>query len=91
MTVESFGAIATGWVRRTLVEPEFTFNFMGFEWLQMLQGEAMYAYFVVMGFASIGMMTGYKYRFMSIAVAILWSGAYYMQKASYNNHYYLWY
>ena len=30
---ESFGAILTGWVRRTLVEPEFTFTIIGFEWL----------------------------------------------------------
>ncbi|HBL78993.1 MAG TPA: hypothetical protein DDZ79_03155, partial [Aequorivita sp.] len=31
ITIEAFGAIATGWVRRTLVEPPFTFNFIGFD------------------------------------------------------------
>lgn len=34
-------------------------------------------------------MIGYKYRFSMIAYAILWSCVYFMQKSSYNNHYYL--
>ncbi|MFT6320530.1 MAG: hypothetical protein ACJAT4_001455, partial [Granulosicoccus sp.] len=34
MVAESFGAIATGWVKKTLVDPQFTFSFFGFEWLQ---------------------------------------------------------
>ncbi|KAB8154404.1 hypothetical protein EZY14_008250 [Kordia sp. TARA_039_SRF] len=29
--LEGFGAIATGWVKRTFIEPEFTFPFIGFE------------------------------------------------------------
>jgi len=32
ITVEAWGAIATGWVRRTMVEPEATFNFIGLEY-----------------------------------------------------------
>ncbi|HSR60491.1 MAG TPA: HTTM domain-containing protein, partial [Robiginitalea sp.] len=44
IALECFGAIATGWVRRTLVEPEFTFPFIGFEWLQPLPGMGMYGY-----------------------------------------------
>ena len=34
-------------------------------------------------------MLGYKYRLSIIAFAIMWSATYFMQKASYNNHYYL--
>ncbi len=86
---EAFGAIATGWVRRTFIEPKFTFNFIGFEWLQPLPGDGMYYYFVLMGICGILITLGYKYRFSAFAFAFLWSGVYLMQKTSYNNHYYL--
>jgi len=89
ITLESFGAIATGWVRQTLIKPEFTFSFIDFEWLQPLPGMWMYAYFCVMGIFGIGVMLGYKYRASIIAFTILWAGVYFMQKSSYNNHYYL--
>ncbi|MBA4745625.1 MAG: HTTM domain-containing protein [Muricauda sp.] len=89
VSAECYGAIATGWVRRTLVEPKFTFSFIGFEWLQPLPGNGMYIYFAVMGTLGLLIALGYKYRFSALAFAILWSGVYLMQKTSYNNHYYL--
>ncbi|WP_310991549.1 HTTM domain-containing protein [Aequorivita marina] len=89
IATEAIGAIFTGWVRRTLVEPPFTFNFIGFDFLQYLQGDLMYYYFIVMGVFGIFVMLGYKYRFSMIAYAILWTGVYLMQKSNYNNHYYL--
>ncbi|BDW92692.1 type I deoxyribonuclease HsdR [Flagellimonas marinaquae] len=89
VSAECYGAIATGWVRRTLVEPRFTFSFIGFEWLQPLPGNGMYIYFAVMGTLGLLIALGYKYRFSALAFAILWSGVYLMQKSSYNNHYYL--
>lgn len=89
ITIEAFGAILTGWVRRTLVETPFTFNFIGFDFLQYLQGPAMYYFFVIMGIFGIFVMLGYKYRFSMFAYALMWSAVYLMQKSSYNNHYYL--
>jgi len=89
VSAECYGAIATGWVRRTLVEPKFTFSFIWFEWLQPLPGNGMYLYFAVMGTLGICIALGLKYRFSALAFAILWSGVYLMQKTSYNNHYYL--
>lgn len=89
LAVEGFGAIATGWVRRTFVEPEFTFNFIGFEFLQPLPGDGMYFYFALMGLIGIGVMLGYKYRWCMLGYALMWSSVYLMQKSSYNNHYYL--
>ena len=86
---EGFGAIMTGWVRRTLVEPAFTFNFIGFEFLQPLPGMGMYFYFALMGVLGIMIAIGYKYRWSTVAFALLWWGVYLMQKTSYNNHYYL--
>ena len=86
---ESFGAILTGWVKRVLTDPQFTFSFIGFEWLQPLPGFGMYFYFVLMGFFGLAIMLGYRYRIAIITYTILWAGAYFMQKSSYNNHYYL--
>ena len=87
--LESFGAILTGWVRRTMVEPDFTFSFIGFEWLQPLPGYGMYFYFVLMGLMGVFVALGYRYRLSMIAFTLLWTGSYLMQKSSYNNHYYL--
>lgn len=89
ITVEAFGAIATGWLRRTLVDPAFTFNFIGFDFLQHLQGPGMYYYFLLMGIFGIFVMLGYQYRISMVAYALMWTCVYLMQKSSYNNHYYL--
>ncbi|CAM3823738.1 HTTM domain-containing protein [Flavobacterium cucumis] len=86
---ESFGAIFTGWVKRVFIDPQFTFSFIGLEWLQPLPGLGMYLYFVLMGFLGISIMLGYRYRFAIISYTLLWAGVYFMQKSSYNNHYYL--
>ena len=56
ITLEAFGAIATGWVGRVLVRPDFTFNFIGFDFLQCFVGEGMYFYFALMGIFGIFVM-----------------------------------
>ncbi len=89
VALECYGAILTGWVKRTLIEPRFTFNFIGFEWLQPLPGAGMYFYFFVMGTLGVLIALGYKYRFSIVAFTLMWTGVYLMQKTSYNNHYYL--
>ena len=89
VSLECYGAILTGWVRKTLVEPQFTFNFIGFEWIQPLPGYGMYFYFFLMGTFGVCIALGYKYRFSIISFTVLWTAVYLMQKTSYNNHYYL--
>lgn len=89
IALEGFGAIATGWVKRVFIDPQFTFNFIGFEFLQPLEGNGMYCYFMCLGILGVGVMLGYKYRLSMFGFAVLWSGVYLMQKSSYNNHYYL--
>lgn len=89
IAAEAIGAIFTGWVKMTLVDPKFTFNFIGLDFLQPLPGYGMYIYFAIMGVFGILVMLGYRYRFSVIAYTIMWAGVYFMQKASYNNHYYL--
>ena len=87
--LESVGAIFTGWVYRTLVEPTFTFNFIGFDFLQPLPGNGMYYYYLVMGIFGFCVMIGYRYRIAMVSFFLMWSATYLMQKSSYNNHYYL--
>lgn len=87
--LESFGAILTGWVKRAFIDPKFTFSFIGFEWLQPLDGQGMYWYYAVMAVFGLLIMVGYKYRLSMISFTLLWAGCYLMQKSSYNNHYYL--
>ncbi|OUR93965.1 hypothetical protein A9Q87_04470 [Flavobacteriales bacterium 34_180_T64] len=87
--LESVGAVFTGWIKHTLIDPEFTFTFIGFEWLQPLPGNWMYAYYIIMGLFGIFIMLGYKYRWSMIAFTLMWASTYFMQKSSYNNHYYL--
>lgn len=89
LAAETFGAILTGWVKRVLIDPEFTFSHIGMEWLQPLPGYGMYFYFCLMGICGILIMLGYKYRFSLGLFTFLWTGVYLMQKTSYNNHYYL--
>ncbi len=89
IAAEAIGAIFTGWIKRTLVDPGFTFNFIGFDFLQPLPGNGMYCYFAVMGIFGLLVMIGFKYRWSMIAYTVLWAGVYFMQKSSYNNHYYL--
>lgn len=87
--LEAIGAIFTGWVKTAMIDPKFTFSFIGFEWLQPLPGNGMYIYYVVMGFFGFMVMIGYRYKFSIWAFTLMWAATYFMQKSSYNNHYYL--
>lgn len=89
VAAETFGAILTGWVDRTLIEPAFTFSYIGFEWLQPFSGDGMYYYFIAMGVCGLLIMFGLFYRISTIVFFVLWTAVYLMQKAEYNNHYYL--
>lgn len=89
LTAECWGAIATGWVRKVFVDPEFTFTFLGFEWTRFLLGETMYYFFAVLGALGLLIAVGLYYRASMFLFAAGWSLTYFMQKSHYNNHYYL--
>ncbi|ARN70177.1 hypothetical protein BST91_00125 [Nonlabens tegetincola] len=89
LTCEAFGSIALGAVKRLFIDTEFTFTFIGFEFLEPLPGYGMYVLYSAMGIAGIFIMLGYKYRMAMLFYAITWTYAYLLQKSSYNNHCYL--
>ncbi|WP_294822121.1 HTTM domain-containing protein [uncultured Flavobacterium sp.] len=81
--------IMYGWIENLLVQPKFTFSFIWIEWLQPLHGKGMYWYYGAMCVLSVLIIIGYGYRLATGGFAILWAGAYLMQKTVYNNHHYL--
>ena len=89
IAIEAFGAIFTGWIKQAFVEPDFTFNFIGFDFLQPLPGNGMLWYYAVMGVFGLFVMAGFKFRFSILTYTLMWAAVYLMQKSSYNNHYYL--
>jgi len=87
---ETWGAIAVGWVKQVYVDPpNFTFNFIGFEFLQPLPVYGMHIWFFILGVLAIGITLGYRYRLSIILFTLGWLGVYLMHKTSYNNHHYL--
>lgn len=78
-----------GWIRINFIKPSFTFSHIGMEWLQPLPGNGMYYYFALMGISAFLIMIGLYYRISIVIFTILWSGIYFMQKTTYNNHHYL--
>lgn len=89
LVAEAWGAVLTGWMAETFVEPEFRFTFIGFEFLQVLSGEMMYVYSFIMGIFGLMVMLGWRYRLGAIGYFLMWAGIYFGQKSHYNNHYYL--
>jgi hypothetical protein len=89
MAAEGFGAILTGWVRSNYVDPPFSFNFICFDFLQVLAGPQAYVVYVMLGIAGLSIAAGYRYRLSVAVYTLLWAAVYLGQKTSYNNHYYL--
>lgn len=89
MAAEGFGAIATGWVRRNYVDPDFTFNFIGMDFLQILVGPQAYVIYSILGVLGLCIALGYRYKLAVLGYTVLWAAVYFGQKTSYNNHYYL--
>jgi vitamin K-dependent gamma-carboxylase len=82
-------ALLSGSVYRDFIQPPFTFNYIGFDFLQPLPGNGMYYYVSLMVVLAIMIMIGAWYRISMIAFSLLWTALYLMQKSNYNNHYYL--
>ncbi len=82
-------ALLNGSVYRNFIQPPFTFNFIGFDFLQPLPGNGMYVYFGLMAILGLMIMVGAWYRLSIAAFTIMWTVVYLMQKSDYNNHYYL--
>lgn len=79
----------SGKLYENFIQPPFTFNYIGFDFLQPLPGNGMYIYFGLMALLGLMIMFGFFYRIAMPGFALLWTIVYLMQKSNYNNHYYL--
>ncbi len=70
-------------------QPSFLFPYFGFDWLQPWPGRGLHLHFVITLIASLGMLFGVFYRFSSIVFAIGFIYIAMLDKATYQNHYYL--
>lgn len=86
---ESLVATLTGWVKKNLIDITVPLPHIGMDFLVPLPGNGMYFYYGLMGLSGLLITIGYRYRFSVGLFTVLWAGVYFMQKASYNNHYYL--
>ena len=86
---ESIGSLLTGWAKANYANVTTNFTFIGFEWLEFLTNESIYAVFIAMAILSVNIILGAYYRISMTSLFLLWGMVYLGQKTSYNNHYYL--
>jgi vitamin K-dependent gamma-carboxylase len=81
--------LSSGRVTRLYIEPKFHFPYGGFEWVQPLPGNWMYAPFVVLLVLALLIATGLFYRLATILFAIGITYVFLLERTNYQNHYYL--
>ena len=86
MVVEVLRCWAHGRIARYYIEPTFFFPFI--EGIKPV-GSAMYLVFVLMGAAALLLAIGFYYRAASALFFVLYTYTFLLDKAQYNNHYYL--
>ncbi|MDE2810390.1 MAG: HTTM domain-containing protein [Gemmatimonadota bacterium] len=86
MVVEVLRYWAYGRIARYYIEPTFFFSFV--EGLKPV-GSAMYLVFVLMGASALLLAIGFYYRAASALFFVLYTYTFLLDKAQYNNHYYL--
>ncbi|MGF1533584.1 MAG: HTTM domain-containing protein [Bernardetiaceae bacterium] len=77
-----------GWVDTQLVEPLLHFSYYGFDWVKPLPRLGMYAVFVGMALASVGIALGWYYRFSALVFFLLFTYVELIDITYYLNHYY---
>lgn len=89
MAGECVHDLTSGMVTLLYVDNRHNFTFIGFDWLSVLHGPAMYVYFSLMALCAFFVAAGLFYRVSSFFLATLWTGFYLSHKTQYNNHHYL--
>lgn len=76
-------------VRYFFVAPKFHFKYIGFEWVHPLPGEGMVTLYWTMCFVSVFVALGAFYRVSALLLAVGYTYIFLLDKAHYQNHYYL--
>lgn len=70
-------------------EPAVLFSYTGFEWVKPWPGRGLHLHFIVMLLACAGMLAGVLYRFSAAVFALGFAYVFLLDKATYQNHYYM--
>jgi hypothetical protein len=71
------------------MRPDVHFTYPGFGWVQPWPDYWMPIHFLVMGFAAAGVALGLYYRLSAAVLCLTFTHAFLMEKALYQNHFYL--
>lgn len=74
---------------RYWIEPDFHFTYAGFGWVSPLPGPWLYAAWAGMGLCAFLVMIGLFYRAAIVALTVIFSYFFLLDKAEYLNHFYL--
>jgi vitamin K-dependent gamma-carboxylase len=77
-----------GWIDELYVRPSFHFTYYGFGWVKPWPAPLMYAHFVLMACAALGVCVGLASRASALLFCLTFTYAELIEKASYLNHYY---
>jgi hypothetical protein len=80
---------ATGLVEANYVIPRFHFTYLGFEWVRPWPGVGANLHFVAIGVLAACVAVGFFYRVCSVLLALGFTHLFLIDKAQYQNHYYL--
>lgn len=94
----AFGVVMLWWVYKYCaygilqtfyIDPIHHFKYYGFAWVKPLPGDWPWAEFYVMGVCAFLITVGYFYRYAAIVFAVCFTHIFLVDKALYQNHYYL--
>lgn len=71
------------------LNPKFHCTWYWFDWVQVLPGNWLYAVFLVMGLASLGVILGWHYRLSAFLLWLTFTYQFLLEELYYLNHYYL--
>ena len=77
-----------GWIEEFYIHPQFFFTYYGFEWVKPFPATGLYAVFILMGIAALGILLGYRYRLSAILFFLCFGYVELLDKTYYLNHYY---
>lgn len=77
-----------GWVDQLFIQPDFFFNYYGFEWIPRLDALGVKILFTLCAVSTIGIALGWMYRLSAIVFFITFSYFELYDAANYLNHYY---
>ena len=60
--IDCVGMMLIGWMQDAYIHAEMNFRYYGFEWVPRLPPAGMYAVFILLSIAALGIMLGYRYR-----------------------------